>query len=200
VAGTLAAKEDDMKRFRAGVGRVGPFLVVLSLTSALPRVLAQSSTEPARAQKSVRGTLQTVDKSLNGLIMKSDSGKRMAWQFSSTVVAEVAKFPKGAPVIVIYRQISSNEKRVTAVAFPGTAEKPTYVNMTGERVLLRSAPAVGDACGPTEPPAPTTELVIPMGGRAEVLEACWCCAPIDGTCVPGNKSGAGQAFLAQCFQ
>jgi hypothetical protein len=166
---------------------------------ASPRARAQPSTESARAQKSVRGTLQSVDKSLNGLIMKSDAGKRLAWQFDAAVIAELAKFKAGVPVIVIYRQISSNEKRVTAIAFPDPSQKATYVNMTGERVVVRSAPAVADACGAADPGS-VTELTIPAAGRAEVLEACWCCAPVGGTCAPGNKSGLGQAFLARCFE
>ena len=186
-----------MDRFPPGVGRVAPVLLVLA--AAMPLALAQTPPDPARAQKSVRGTLQSIDKSLNGLFIKSDSGQRMAWQFDPKVLTEIAKFPKGAPIIVIYRQISPNEKRVTAVAFPGSAEKPTYVNMTGERALLRSAPAVADACSATDPAA-VTEVTIPALGRAEVLDGCWCCAPVDGTCTPGTKSGQGQAFLASCFE
>jgi hypothetical protein len=171
----------------------------LALAAALPLAFAQTPTESARAQKSVRGMLESVDMSLNGLIIKSESGQRMAWQFDPKVLAEVGKFKAGAPVIVIYRQISANEKRVTAIAFPGTAEKPTYVNMTGERVLLRSAPAVADGCVASDGAA-FTDLTIPPAGRAEVLEACWCCAPVNGSCTPGTKSGQGQAFLAQCFE
>jgi hypothetical protein len=186
-----------MHRFRAGVG-LAPLLIVLCLRGE-NRVLAQSSTELAQPQKSVRGTLQEIDKSQNTLRMKSEAGTSLAWQFAPAVVAEAAKFPTGAPVIVIYRQISSNEKRVTAVAFPGTAQKPTYVNMTGDSVMVRSAPAVANACGPTDPGS-VTDLTIPAAGRAEVLEACWCCAPVGGSCTPGNKSGPGQAFLAQCFE
>jgi hypothetical protein len=188
-----------MQQIRAGVGRLAPFVFVLPLVAATPEARAQSSTEPARAQKSVRGTLQATDKSKNTLTMKSDSGQSLAWQFDAAVVAEAAKFKAGAPVIVIYRQISANEKRVTALAFPGTAAKPTYVNMTGERIVVRSAPAVADACTAVDPGS-VTELTIPAAGRAEVLEACWCCAPVGRTCAPGNKSGQGQAFLAQCFE
>jgi len=140
-----------------------------------------------------------VDKGEGGVIMKSDAGERLAWRFSPAVIAEVAKLAPGAPMIVIYRQISSNEKRVTAVAFPGTASTPTYVNLTGYRVVLRSAPAVADACGRTDA-RPVSESTIPAGGRAEVMDACWCCAPAGKACTPGNKSGQGQAFLERCFE
>jgi hypothetical protein len=192
-----AAKEDDM-RSRTSVGSV-PLLIGLSFMAASPRIHAQSPTEAAHAQKSVRGTLQVADKSQNSVIMKSDTGQRLAWQFTPAVVSEAAKFKAGAPVIVIYRQIAANEKRVTAIAFPGTAAKPTYVNMTGERVVVRSTPAVADACGPADAGS-VTELTIPAEGRAEVLDACWCCAPVGRSCTPGNKTGPGQAFLAQCFE
>ena len=102
-------------------------------------------------------------------------------------------------MIVIYRQISSNEKRVTAIAFPGTASTPIYVNLTGSRVVLRSAAAVAGVCGGADA-GPVSESIIPEGGRAEVMDACWCCAPAGSTCTPGNKSGQGQAFLERCFE
>jgi hypothetical protein len=45
-----------------------------------------------------------------------------------------------------------------------------------------------------------SESVLPNRGLAEVLDACWCCAPVGETCVPGNRSGLGRALLAQCFK
>jgi hypothetical protein len=102
-------------------------------------------------------------------------------------------------MIVIYRQTASNEKRVTAVAFPGTAAKPTYVNLTGERVVLRSAAMVGDSCS-NPVTGPVSESVVPADGRAEVQDDCWCCAPFGSTCTPGNKSGLGTAYLERCFE
>jgi hypothetical protein len=102
-------------------------------------------------------------------------------------------------MIVIYRQVSPNEKRVTALAFPGAASTPIYVNTTGARVVVRSSPAVDGACG--QPGAgPVSESTIPSGGLAEVLEACWCCAAPGEPCTPGNKSGLGRALLVQCFK
>jgi len=160
---------------------------------------AKSSAELGRPSKSVRGKLESVDESLNGVIMRSDDGKRMAWKFDPPVIAELVKFKPGAPMIVIYRQISKNEKRVTAVAFPGAAEKPTYLNMTGARVLIRGGPAVNGACG--DPTAqPVIEHTVPNAGLAEVLDACWCCAADGETCTPGNRTGAGKAVLVQCFK
>ena len=160
---------------------------------------AKSSAELGRPSKSVRGTLERVDESLNGVIMRSEEGKRMAWKFDRPVIAELSKFKPGDPMIVIYRQISRNEKRVTAVAFPGTAEKPTYLNMTGFRILMRSSPAVKGACG--DPTAePITENMVPNGGLVEALDACWCCATDGETCTPGNRTGNGKAILAGCFK
>jgi hypothetical protein len=174
-------------------------LIALTAGAASPRALAQESPSPSRPQKSVYGKLSSVDKSLNGVGMRTDDGQRLAWQFNARVIAELAKFKPGDPMIVIYRQIAANEKRVTAVAFPGSADKPTYVNTTGTRVLLRSAPFVNGECG--QPGAgPVSESVIPVDGVAEVLEACWCCAVSGESCTPGNKSGQGRAFLVNCFK
>jgi len=164
----------------------------LCLGAAL--LLAQEAAPP---RKSVYGKLELVNIPKSGVIMKSDDGERLAWRFDAKVVAEVAKIKPGAPMIVIYRQTSSNEKRVTAIAFPGTAERATYVNMTREAVLLRSAPAVGGGCNP--PGEPFTDLMIPAGGRTESLDGCWCCAPKGEACTPGNKTGLGRALLTACF-
>jgi len=184
--------------FRSGAGS-GVAILSLFLGAPTPRAAAQASAEPPRAHKSVYGKLQSVDKSLQSVIMESDSGERLAWRLDAAVIAEAARFKPGDPMIVVYRQIAPNEKRVTALAFPGTASTPTYVNMTGSRVVLRSAPFVDGACG--QPNAgPVSESTIPSGGLAEVMEACWCCAPPGETCTPGNKSGLGKALLVQCFK
>jgi hypothetical protein len=147
----------------------------------------------------VYGKLESVDTSLAGVVMRSDEGERLAWRFSKAVVEEVARFKPGDPMIVIYRLITAKDKRVTAIAFPGTASVPTYVNMTGSRVVLRSSPGVGGACGPADA-GPFTESTLPESGVAEVMEACWCCAPVGETCSPGNKSGLGRALLVGCFK
>jgi hypothetical protein len=175
--------------------------LLLGLGLGAPLVADEPSPAPvpAVAHKSVRGTLQGVDKTARGVRMTTDDGKQVAWRFGSAVIAEVAKLPAGAPMIVIYRQTASNEKRVTAVAFPGTASKPTYVNLTGERIVFRSAAMVGDSCT-TPAEGPVNESIVPDGGRAEVDAGCWCCAPFGNACTPGNKSGAGLAYLDRCFE
>jgi hypothetical protein len=163
-------------------------------------VAAQAPSEsPAPPSKSVYGKLAAIDKSLNGVVMRSDAGKRLAWRLPAAVIAEVAHFKPGDPMIVIYRQISPSEKRVTAVAFPGSAATPIYVNTTGSRVIVRTSPMVGGACG-TPDPGPISESMLPADGLAEVQEACWCCAVDGESCVPGNKSGNGRAFLVTCFK
>lgn len=171
--------------------------LLLALVVGVP--VGASSPEPARAPKSVQGKLLSVDRALNGVTMKTDTGKSLAWRFSPDVIAEVEKFAPGTPMVVIYRQVTPSEKRVTAVAFPGTAKTPTYVNLTGSRVALRSGAAVGEACTGADA-GRVSESIIPVGGRAEAMEACWCCAPAGGTCTPGTKSGQGQAFLERCFE
>jgi hypothetical protein len=123
--------------------------------------------------------------------MESDAGEQLAWRLEPTVIAEATRFKAGAPMIVIYRQLAANERRVTAVAFPGTAKTPLYFNRTGTRLVLRGAPAVDGACGRAEA-GPVSESTIPDGGLAEVTDACWCCAPAGESCTPGNKTGQGR--------
>jgi hypothetical protein len=184
---------------RQSADGIGAAILLLSLGALTPRAGAQSAAGPPRPQKSVYGTLESVDVSRNGVFMKSDSGGRLAWRFNAAVVAEVARFKPGDPMIVIYRQVKPTEKRVTAIAFPGTATTALYVNMTGSRVLLRSAPDVGGVCG--QPDAgPATDSIIPDGGVGEAAGACWCCARPDESCTPGNKTGQGKALLVGCFE
>jgi hypothetical protein len=157
-----------------------------------------SAQDQERPHKSVYGTLEHVDRGQNSVVMQSDAGERRAWRFDAKVIAEAARFKPGDAMIVIYRQVSPSEKRVTALAFPGAAKTPTYVNMTGASVAFQSAPAAAGACGRLDV-GPLSASTIPIGGRAESLEACWCCAPAGGHCAPGNRSGVGLAFLVGCF-
>ena len=205
-----------MSFWRAGAGIAAAVLLGFSMGPRAPRAEAQvpptegpvphpsgspdpTIPDPTRPHKSVYGKLSVVDKTLNGVAMTTDAGERLAWRFNPRVVKEAAQFKPGDRMIVIYRQIASNEKRVTALAFPGSAATPIYVNTTGERVIVRSAAPVDGACG-GRGDAPVSEAVIPAGGVAEVLEGCWCCAEIGKGCTPGNKSGNGRALLVQCFE
>src|SRR5262245_5751579 len=125
-----------MSRFRFGSRSGAALRLALVVPADAPRAAAQSPSPPASppAHKSVYGTTQRVGKSKNGVVMKADSGEQLAWRFSAPVVEEASHFKPGDPMIVIYRQVGPKDKRVTALAFPGTAANPTYVNMTGGRV------------------------------------------------------------------
>ena len=161
----------------------------------------QDSANAPRPRTSVRGTLVNVNHVSNTLIMKSDGGENLSWRFESDVIAAIEGFEAGAPVIVIYRDLPGGIKRVTAVAFPGTETAPTYVNMTGDRVVLRSAPARDGGCDAhADGASSVAESVVPNGGRAEVVEACWCCAVAGETCNTTTRSGIGRAYLVQCFE
>ncbi len=179
-------------RAAAALAMLGPALAVLAAQQASPPA-------PARAHKSVRGTLNSVDPRLNVVSMKTEDGRPVAWRFKPAVIAEAAKYKAGVPVIVIYRLMDGDDKRVTAIAFPDPAARPTYVNLTGDRVVLRTAPATAGECTSVDPDA-IQETMVPNQGRAEALEGCWCCAPAGTGCIPATKSGAGWAFLDRCFE
>ncbi len=188
-----------MASLPAGARSVATALLAVLAGASAAHAAAPASPDPAVPHKSVYGKLVSVDKAQNGVVMKSDAGESLGWHFDAPVIAQAARFKPGDPMIVIYRQTSPNEKRVTALAFPGSAATPIYVNMTGARIVVRSSPAVDGACG--RPGAgPVNEVTIPSSGVAEVLEACWCCAAPGEACVPGNKSGQGRALLVQCFK
>jgi hypothetical protein len=160
---------------------------------------AAQGAPPARVPfESVHGKLEMVNESANGVAVVSDEGKRMAWQLDKRVIAQVKRFKPGDPVVVIYR-VRGGGKAVTAIAFPGAAATPVYVNTSGERAELVSGPMVDGACG-KPPEASIHTTTIPTGGRAETQDACWCCAPAGKACVPANKTGLGQAFLVHCYE
>jgi hypothetical protein len=188
-----------MSQFRSGAGLGAAVLLALAGDAPASRAAAQAPAPQAPVYKSVYGTLESVDKSQRGVIMKSETGERLAWRFEAAVVAEAARFKPGDRMIVIYRQLRPNEKAVTALAFPGSASTPIYLNMTGSRVVLRSGPAVGGTCGQADA-GPAKEASIPSGGLTEISDACWCCAPEGETCTPANESGLGRALLVQCYK
>jgi hypothetical protein len=177
------------------------FVLLLVLALGVPGVLveAQDAAEADPPPKSVRGTLVNVRTGLNTIVIRSNEGETLSWRFEANVIEEAAKFEEGAPVIVIYRQLPDGLKRVTALAFPGVEQTPIYVNLTGERVVVRSAPRVNDSCDAAGS-AGVTETTVPRGGMAEVLEGCWCCAVAGQSCPTTTQSGNGRAYLVQCFE
>ncbi len=186
-----------------GCYRLGAGLGVALLLGTLPgvpapRAAAQGTAPGGLAFSTVHGKLEMVNESVNGVAVVSDEGQRMAWQFDKTVIEKLKAFKPGDPVVVIYRQRGS-DKAVTAIAFPGAAATPVYVNTSGQRVELVSGPMVGGACGQAAD-APVNRTTIPVGGRAETSDACWCCAPAGQACMPANRTGLGQAFLIHCYQ
>lgn len=178
----------------------GPLAAQSAPASPTASPAAAAAPDSGRPQKSAYGTMSAIDKSLSAVAMKTRDGRKLAWKFPPRVIEQIlTSFKIGDPMIVIYRQISPSEKRVTAVAFPGSAATPIYVNTTGSRVIVRTSAMVGGVCG-TPDAAPISESMLPADGRAEVQEACWCCAVDGESCVPGNKSGNGRAFLVTCFK
>ena len=186
-----------------GCHRLGVGLGVALLLGMLPgapatRAAAQSTAPGGLASKTVHGKLEMVNESVNGVAVVSDEGQRMAWQFDKAVIARLKDFKPGDPVVVIYR-LRGADKAVTAIGFPGAADMPVYVNLTGQRVALVSGPMVNGACGqPAAEPLHATNIL--SGGQAETSDACWCCAPAGKSCTPANKTGLGRAFLTRCYE
>jgi hypothetical protein len=181
-----------MSGFRCCAGLATALLFSLSFGGPASLALAQ---DPQQRPKSVYGKFDSV-RGPRTVVMLSDDGKRLAWLLEPRVIERIKEFKQGAPMIVIYRQTSPNDKVATAIAFPGTASSPTYVNTSGERVVLRSGPKVGGACDRAE--AVNASSIV-EGGQAETADECWCCAPDGEACNPGNETGLGRAFLLRCF-
>lgn len=185
-----------MRIYRSGAGLGVALLLGLLPGGRAPEAAGQGS--GALASKTVHGKVAMINESVNAVAVVSDEGQKMAWQFDKAVIAQLKDFKVGDPVVVIYRQRGA-DKAVTAIGFPGAAATPLYVNTTGHRVDLVSGPMVNGACGkPADAPPHTT--TIPIGGRAETSDACWCCVPAGQMCTPANKTGLGRAFLTRCYE
>jgi len=185
-----------MGRFRPSAGLVVALLLGMLPGAPTSRAAAQGT--GGLAFKTVHGKLEMVNESVNGVAVVSDEGQRMAWQFDKAVIAQLKVFKPGDPVVVIYRE-RGGEKAVTAIAFPGAAATPVYVNTTDQRVVLVSGPLVNGACGQPAAEARHTTAIL-IGAQAETQDACWCCAPAGKTCTPANKTGLGKAFLTRCYE
>jgi hypothetical protein len=181
---------------RSGAGLGLALLLSVPPGAWTPSAAAQGS--GALASRTVHGKVEMINESVNAVAVISDQGQRMAWQFDKAVIAQLADFKVGDPVVVIYRQRGA-DKAVTAIGFPGKAATPLYINTTGHRVELVSGPMAGGACGQSAD-TPVNRTTIPTGGRAETSDACWCCAPAGKACMPSNKTGLGQAFLIHCYE
>jgi hypothetical protein len=184
--------------YRSRSGLAVALLLGLWPGASASRALAQGPAPSRPVSRTVYGKLEVVNESVNAVAIVSDQGQRMAWQLDEKVIAQLKGFKPGDPVVVIYRQRGS-DKAVTAIAFPGKATTPIYVNTTGQRVELVSGPMVGGACGQPADSA-IHRTTIPTGGRAETSDACWCCAPAGQACVPSNRTGLGQALLIHCYE
>jgi hypothetical protein len=173
----------------------------LALGSPADRALAQAR-ESTLVFRSIDGTLERVDTGLNGVILQGSDGKRYAWQLRAPVIKEAARFKPGDRMWVIYRQIGPSERAVTALGFPGSEEKPVYINATGERIVLRTGPLANGTCGPAAPDQVKTQEV-PTGSTFVEEGDCWCCATKGKSCEPANRShdpnGTGRIILARCF-
>jgi hypothetical protein len=192
-------RKDEMRAVRSSVVRIALAALAVAMGSRELHAAQAASPAPDRPRKSVYGKLQSVEKRLSALVMVTDEGQRMVWKFNKELVADAEQFKPGDRMIVIYRQLGPSTKRVTAVAFPGSASSPTYVNYSGDRVTLRSAPLVDGAC-PAVAAEPLQEITIPREGTAELPDGCWCCTTAGDACTPANKTGVGRALLVNCFE
>jgi hypothetical protein len=185
-------------RSRRGLG-LALLLVAVSWAGVPASAAPQAPGGERLAFKSVHGKLETVDKRQGGIIMRSDDGKRLAWRFDKRVIEAASAFQPGDAIVVIYRQ-TGGDKTVTAVAFPGATTTPVYLNTTGDRVEFVSGPAADGVCGKPGADTALNQSTMPVGGMAEVSDACWCCAPAGETCAPANKTGLGKALLVRCLK
>jgi hypothetical protein len=152
--------------------------------------------------QSIDGSIETIDQRLNGIILKGSDGKRHAWKLQAPEIKEAARYKPGDSMWVIYRQVGASERAVTALGFPGTDEKPLYVNATGESVVLRTGPYTDNACRPVAAER-MTDQQLRAGSEFADEAPCWCCASRGKQCELANRShderGTDRIVLARCF-
>ena len=186
--------------------RLGPGLMLALAAALVPsaphRAAAQGANAAPLIFQSIDGTVDTVDPKLNGIILRDAAGKRHAWKLGAPVIAEAARAKVGDRMWVIYRPQGKSQRAVTALGFPGTEEKPLYVNATGDPVVLRTGPATDGVCR-TVPSEQMTGHVLRAGATVIDDAPCWCCANRGEECQLANRShddhGTGRIVLARCF-
>jgi hypothetical protein len=185
-----------MMRLLVGGGTLG---LALGMVVGAPFGLGQELVEGPLVHSSVEGVLDKVVTQHDGLVLKTDEGRRLGWKLPAPVIAEAAKFEPGTRMWVIYRKLDNDNQAVTALGFPGVADNPVYVNATGYPVVLRTGPDKDGQCNADDAPA-GSEQELGEGLIIEDTSPCWCCAPEGATCAPSNRSGNGRIVLAQCFR
>lgn len=176
--------------------------VVVALGSRADRAAAQPVPNAPLVYQSIQGTIESVDEQLGGIIIRGSDGKRHAWRLQAPVLKEAARYKPSDWVWMIYRQLGPSERAVTALGFPGTQEKPVYVNATSETVVLRTGPYTEGACRAV-PLEKTTNFEVRVGAEVVDEAPCWCCATRGKQCDLANRSfdehGTGRIVLARCF-
>lgn len=164
-------------------------------------VAAASPSPKPLLTDSVSGTIEVVDTRLNGIIVHSEGGDRIAWKLPAPAIKEASRYERGARVRVHYRGLQTGDRAVTALSFPGDGSEVTYVNGTGARVLLRTGAANADGGCASEPSSDGAAERMVARNRTAVMEpSCFCCAPPGKTCGLANHAVAGSRIvLAQCF-
>jgi len=185
-----------MRRLLEGRRALG---LALALIAGASFLFGQELVEGPLVRSSIQGVLDKVVPRNNAIVMKTEDGRRLGWQLAPPVIAEAAKFEPGTSMWVIYRQRDTSDQAVTALGFPGVADKPVYVNATGHNVVLRTGPRVDGKCG-AETDGKMMDYDLSKGLVTEDLNPCWCCAPSQERCSPTNQSGNGRIVLAQCFR
>jgi hypothetical protein len=176
--------------------------IAAAFGSPADRAAAQPVPNAPLVTQSIEGTLESIDEQLGGIILKGSDGKRHAWRLQAPVLREAARYKPGDWMWMIYRQLGPSERTVTALGFPGTQEKPVYVNATSDTIVLRTGPYTDGACRAVPLEQMTDHDVRP--GAELVDEApCWCCATRGKQCDLANRShderGTGRIVLARCF-
>ena len=145
--------------------RAGLFVaVLLGMLPGLPAPPAAAQGKGALASRTVHGKVEMINESVNGIAVISDDGQRMAWRFDASVIADLAQFKPGDPVPSSSTGSSGARTRGSLRWHSRHGGDSTYINKTGSRVVLRSAPMVNGVCG--QPDAgPVSESNIPQESR-----------------------------------
>jgi hypothetical protein len=187
-------------RFGAVTAAAAPVLLSLLAAGGAPAAAVQAPGGPL-VESTVSGVLVSADPTLDQVVIETAAGEKLAWQLSAAVVAQAGRYKAGAPVTVVYRTVGEEERSLRALKFTGPGSKPSYVNATGNHVMLRTGPKVGEQCGKADPPA-SQVIGYPLIPSAVIEDTagCWCCGPAGTSCRPSNTVlPRDHIVLAECF-
>jgi hypothetical protein len=150
----------------------------------------------------VTGRLLSLDVEGGRIVLRTGSGDEKAWTIPGDALEEARRVSPGETVKVLYTRSAEGDERLTGLEVPGRSrtDEVTYVNGTGNAVILSVEAATGSTCpaAPTEggaDPDPGFTINLAPGASVPATFSCWCCGLGRASCAPTSWADPGHRVV-----